>query len=362
MKNKKRISLLLITVLLLSVFLPVHALSGEILINGERIDAPAPYIHKEAPDAVMVPLRAIAEKLGLKVIWQQEEKKIILGYGIELQIGNSEYVTDFTTHTKIDPAPELTGGSTFVPLDFIRYALEYDAYMSDGKVVIGESTSSTDWITFEGNTIWFSEDAPYEYCSDSETIRVGKDQNGGDVFSLIRMTLRGDWLASEVAGARLFLKVAEGTPPDEINVGIVAKSWGPSTIQRDMVAPVILENSFVITEVKREDNGWVSMDVTDMVKMWLGGEKPNRGFALYPTDDDALGVFVSGTPGRSAYISDAPRIVINGAAGERSDSYGRFGFTKQPVQGFPDPIVGGNCLSYALRDIDGIFSEDLPHC
>ena len=376
MRYKTRVlPFLIAAVMFISVFLPVYAseapsvdadmktgLSGEILVNGERIEAPAPYVHKDKQDIVMVPLRAIAEKLGLKVIWEQEEEKIVLGYGIQLWIGKTEYVTDLSNFNRMDAAPELTGGKTFVPLDFVRSVLEFDIDISsDGAVLVGGSTSSTIWISFDGNATWFSEDSPYEHCSDLETIRVGKDPESGETFALLRTYLRGDWLAEEVASARMFLKVAEGTPPTGINIGIVEKSWSVATLPRNMVENVILENSFRSAELRREENGWVSIDVTDIVKMWLGGEIPNRGFALFPGDEQALGVFFSGTPGRSVRISEAPRIVINGVVGERSDSFGRFGFTKQPGQGFIDPIVGGNCLSYALRDTDGIFSDDLPY-
>ena len=231
MKNtKKAVPLLIALVLLFSIFIPAYAseaplltgdmrseLSGEIIIDGERIEAPAPYTHKDDAGVIMVPLRAIADSLGLKVIWEPEESKIILGYGMQLWIGDNEYVTNFSIRTRINPAPELVGGRTFVPLDFIRNALEHDVYVSDGVVVIGESTSSTIWITLDGNAIWFSEGAPYDHSIGSDTIQVGKSPDGSDVFALVRMTLRGDWLAEEVTGARLFLKVAEGTPPGEIN-------------------------------------------------------------------------------------------------------------------------------------------------
>ena len=405
MKHKIKFSAFLITTaLLLSIFLPIHAmaipqasankenesprsrdygvssadygnsaaelrgirlneinLNGEIIINGELIDAPTPYVHKDDPEVVMVPLRAVAEKLGLKVIWQAYEQEIILGYGIQLWIGNAEFVTNFTFRSKLNPAPELTDGMTYVSLDFIRNVLEYDANISDGSVVIGESTSSTVWVSQDTNVAWFSQDSPNEYSGDFETTCVGKSPDGGDVFALLRMNLRGDWLAKEVSGARLMLKIAEGTPPDKIKIGTVAKSWSPASIERSMVKTVIREDSFITTELKHEENGWISIDVTDIVKKWLSGEIANRGFALFPENDQRLGVFVSGTSGGSADLTDSPRIIISGAVGERSTSYGKFGFTKQPVQGFADPVVGGNCLSYALRDTDQITHEDLSY-
>jgi hypothetical protein len=165
------------------------------------------------------------------------------------------------------------------------------------------------------------------------------------------MPLKGDWLADEITGARLFFKISEGTPPNEIYIGTVAKSWG-NTLQRGDLKSVVRENSLVLTEVKHENNGWVSMDVTDMVVDWLRSEIPNRGFALFPSDENALGVFVSGM---LAPISDAPRIVVSAKMSKRPLIYGKFGFTKQPEQGDIEPMLGGNCLSYALRDLDGML-------
>jgi len=338
-------------------------LNGGITVGGEKLDAPAPYIHA-GTGAVMVPLRAVAEKLGYKLIWEQEEEKIILGYGIQLWIGRGVYITDFTDNINIDPAPEITGGRTFVPVDFIKNTLGYEVNVSEDAVVIGDSTSSTLWITHDGAVSWFSENAPFEHCSDREVIQVGKDPDGGDVFALLRMTLRGDWFADEVSGARMYLKIAEegAAPPGSINVGTAANSWAPATVERDFAKTVIREDSFVLTELRIEDDGWVSLDVTDVVKSWLGGEIPNRGFVLFPgaEDDEALGVFVSGTPGETQDLNTAPRIIIEAEIGDRSDTYGRFGFTKQPEQGVADPIFGGNCLSYAIRDIDTITFDDLP--
>jgi hypothetical protein len=134
-------------------------------------------------------------------------------------------------------------------------------------------------------------------------------------------------------------------------MGTVANRWSYGST-RDHAKSVVIEDSFVLKELRAEEDGWVSIDVTDAVVNFLRCELPNRGFALFPSDENALGVFMSG---KESDISDAPRIVVTAELGERSTSYGKFGFSKQPEQGFTDPIVGGNCLSYAMRDNDGML-------
>jgi len=338
----------------------IIALNGEIISGGVRIDAPAPYIH-EGTGAIMLPLRAVAVSIGYSLVWVEEESKIILGYGIELWIGTDHYIRDVTFYNQLCPAPELAGGRTFVPLDFLKNALEHDIYVSGGSVIIGEDTSPYVWVSRDGTAVWFAKDAPYSHCSDLATIQAGKNENGADVFALLRIPLRGAWLADEVSSARLLLKVAEGGPLKNLNIGAVEKGWAPATADRESAAAVFNESSFILTEVIDEGGGWASMDVTAMVKSWLGNEIKNRGFVLSPGDCEGLGVFVSGTPDGELDFNTAPRIVVEAQAGERSDSYGRFGFTKQPGQGVDNPIYGGNCLSYALRDIDMIIFEDLPY-
>ena len=369
MKNaKKALTLLVIAALALTTFFVTVfgeaiqpdngtvALSGEVEVNGEIIESPAPYFYDGGENILMVPLRAIAESLGYKVVWEQEEQMVIVGYGIQVWIGRDSFrVGTGGGEIRISTAPELTDGRTFVPLDFFRYVLGHDARVSDGIVVIEENATTSVWVASNAATMWFSDDADYEYGESLEKIGVGKTPDGGDVFSLIRMPLRGEWLADEVADVRLFLKIAEGTPQSEIYIGTVAYSWTTAT-GRSLARSIVHEDSFALTEVRLEDGCWVSMDVTDIVVGWLRSEIPNRGFALFPGDDETVGVFLSGM---SAPINEAPRLVVSGDIGERSNAYGRFGFTKQPGQGVIEPKLGGNCFSFALRDLDGIYHEHL---
>ena len=121
------------------------ALTGEIMINGEIIDAPLPYIYKGFEGVVMIPLRVVAEKLGMEVEWIPEEKSVIIDGVLQLWIDQPYYRQGQTAAIEFGPAPELSKGSTYVPLTFFSNAIKgYRVYVSDGRVMI----ANVDTIVF----------------------------------------------------------------------------------------------------------------------------------------------------------------------------------------------------------------------
>ena len=345
---KRTLTFLLITTIMLV------AVSNTVIAQAqsENNHIEVSYIHN-SEDIVMLPLLAVAENLGYVVIVEQE--RIVVGYGFQLQLGESHYTVGFSGMIYLSAAPEVFDGDIFVPIDFVRYGLGYEVTIYCGVAIIGSHLTPTVWIATNANTVWFSEDSEYEYPTNLTQLGVGITEAGGEVFSLLRVPLRGDWLANEVSETRLFLKVASGTPPSSIYIGTVANSWS-TMLERNQVRDILHENSLVLTEVRQEADGWISLDVTDIVVGWLSGEMPNRGFALFPADEQTIGVFSSGM---SDIIGNAPRLVVSAEIGQRRTDLGRFGFSRQPGQGITDPMLGGNCFSYALRDLDGIYIEHL---
>ena len=119
----------------------VSELNGEIVVNGEIIKAPAPFI---SDGVVMVPVRAIAEALGFDVNWDAETKGVRLGVAINLQIGKDEYLVGRMAPLSLGTAPVLTDDRTYVPLSFFRDVISgYTVYVFEGQVVI-ESAESSD--------------------------------------------------------------------------------------------------------------------------------------------------------------------------------------------------------------------------
>jgi hypothetical protein len=107
----------------------------EIVVNNEKIDAPAAYADKQGN--IMVPLRAIAEALNFELGWDGEVQRIILGKDISLTIGEDNYVYGATSSLQLGAAPVLIEGRTFVPLSFFKQVVEMNnAYVFEGQIVI----------------------------------------------------------------------------------------------------------------------------------------------------------------------------------------------------------------------------------
>lgn len=96
--------------------------------NGERMGFETdPYITEQGN--TMVPFRAIFDKAGAQVMWDEGNKTVIAvrdgkdgATSIVLQIGNN---TAFVNEKSIEleSAPEITDDSTFVPLRFVMEGL-----------------------------------------------------------------------------------------------------------------------------------------------------------------------------------------------------------------------------------------------
>jgi hypothetical protein len=110
-------------------------LNGEVVVKGEIIEAPAPYINEAG--VVMVPIRAIAEALGYEVTWNHYERGVRLGVAINIWIDRDEYHVGRMAPISLGVAPELTNGHTYVPMTFFRYVVANVAiFVFEGQVVV----------------------------------------------------------------------------------------------------------------------------------------------------------------------------------------------------------------------------------
>jgi hypothetical protein len=109
--------------------------SGEIIVNGMLIDAPAPSVTE---GVIMLPLRAIAEELGFAVSWRGDELRVGIGDNYAIWIGKALFSSDGgATAREFGPPPELIGNHTYVPLPMFNFGFEgFSAKIDDGKVII----------------------------------------------------------------------------------------------------------------------------------------------------------------------------------------------------------------------------------
>jgi len=110
------------------------------LVNGEWIEFDAkPYIEN---NRVMIPFRAIAEAIEVKVEWDEENKKII-GYHdekkyIEMTIGENKMLVD-GKEIEIDVAPEIKDNRTYIPVRAFAESFGAEVRWSEANWNVGIS-------------------------------------------------------------------------------------------------------------------------------------------------------------------------------------------------------------------------------
>ena len=113
----------------------IDASGWPIIVNGDEIDAPDAFQTEDG--TLMVPLRAIVEKLGYDVNWDSATRSVRLGVAIHLWIGNTEVHFGRRAPQNISTAPVVVNATTFVPLDFFRNVLDLpNAIAFEGRIEI----------------------------------------------------------------------------------------------------------------------------------------------------------------------------------------------------------------------------------
>ena len=110
------------------------------LVNGEWIEFDVkPYIEN---NRVMVPFRAIAEAIDVKVEWDAENKKIIGYYDekkyIEMTIGKKEILVEGEV-VEIDVAPEIKDNRTYIPVRAFAESFGAEVWWSEENWNVGIS-------------------------------------------------------------------------------------------------------------------------------------------------------------------------------------------------------------------------------
>ncbi len=139
---KKTLSLVL-ALLMLCCFSAPSALAVNVVLNSSLLSFPdqEPVLEN---GSVLGPIRPVAEALGLGVGWDESSQKVTLmrnSFFIELTIGSNKAVTHSGIKT-LGSAPKIINGRTMVPLRFIAEALgltvlwngQYQRVVINGKI------------------------------------------------------------------------------------------------------------------------------------------------------------------------------------------------------------------------------------
>lgn len=154
------------SVLISSVLLAAStAAAGEIKVtfDGEEMSFTNP--PKIINDRVMIPVRAVFEKLGAKVTWDGEKKRATairdaryvqlsegndyMYFGVCLG-GTDDGELNYTTSEKLDSVPVINGGTMFVPARAAAEAFDYEVNWNADKNTVEITTPSEadGWIYY----------------------------------------------------------------------------------------------------------------------------------------------------------------------------------------------------------------------
>ncbi|MDR2162871.1 MAG: DNRLRE domain-containing protein [Clostridiales Family XIII bacterium] len=202
-------------------------------------------------------------------------------------------------------------------------------------------------ITITG---WVSEKRPDENVTldkDVSYIEVGLGNDGKQSMGLVRFDLPSGVTPDDLVSARLSMKKKDGDEPT-FSAGAADISWGYAIVDwNSLKDKVAFRDGSPVSE--KEDGDWYGLDVTDIVREWLGGERANYGFALAGIEKGKVANLWSAFGDDEANF---PRLSISYTEGKPSQKYGKYAYHEMPEE-------SGNCLSYALRDKDDIYDADL---
>lgn len=123
-----------------------------IQINGQRIKNDVPAMIKN--DRTLVPLRGVLEKLGAQVQWNEPSRQVVVDYKdthLVLTIDSTQAINNGITST-LDVAPAIYSNRTMVPLRFIAEKIGMNVqWLSDAALVT--ITDPTYFDNLPGSTV-----------------------------------------------------------------------------------------------------------------------------------------------------------------------------------------------------------------
>lgn len=105
----------------------------KIVLNGEELDGEI----KNIDGAIALPVRAICEKAGLDVAWDDTLKAVTVGtvpMGVTFNIGENSYTKARMMPQTLTQAPTIIDGLTYVPVDFFTEILGAEVETKDGAI------------------------------------------------------------------------------------------------------------------------------------------------------------------------------------------------------------------------------------
>lgn len=93
-------------------------------------------IYTNEDGTLMLPLRKIAETLGITVDWDGENRAVMLNQGMfSLKIGENSYIKGKMMPQSLSTAPEITNDLTYVPVDYFMDIIETELNLIEGETL-----------------------------------------------------------------------------------------------------------------------------------------------------------------------------------------------------------------------------------
>jgi hypothetical protein len=137
----------------------------------------------------------------------------------------------------------------------------------------------------------YSEEEPDDESSvelEPGTMQAGITADGKNIFALLRFDLGSTWFAGEIKNARMFIKPVGETTPERLRIGLIEGTWDGYFSSLADVKALLPEENTAVVDAESEQNGWISLPLTDYVKIWLSGDMYNNGLAVFGEKDGEL--------------------------------------------------------------------------
>lgn len=105
-----------------------------IVVNGKPIEGLKPFPNDKG--ILMVPVRAVAEAMGLPVEWLAESSSIQIGKNVTFALNKDAYSLNKMTPVELGAAPLLKDDKTYVPMEFFSTLLKASVTITEGNLVI----------------------------------------------------------------------------------------------------------------------------------------------------------------------------------------------------------------------------------
>lgn len=240
----------------------------------------------------MVPVRFVAEELGYKVSWTDDEQKVVLSgkNEIVMYIGRDDYNIDGTAQ-KLGAAPALVNDSTtYVPVELIENSIGAKIFDVDDEILTVAVPTQVSVNSVSTDENGFTSVSVTDSVRGEVILYIGEDTEisvGGSEGSVEDIKTLADGQAIKVCyGSAMTMSLPPQTTALAVEIAAVSDNAEvPETVEFEGVITEVGEDYIVINEND------IERQLTIPADMKMSGVKDKR---IYMFDDLTVGSTVKG--------------------------------------------------------------------